>query len=80
MLNVEFHFTRIYHSLQYFHKVKIILLIVMSKYFLPPHDFLETVTKNDNSPENLQPIRLCVQHTQSPVGNLYFQPDAFIHT
>ena len=28
----------------------------------------------------LQPIRLCVQDTQSPVGNIYFQPEASIHT
>ena len=28
----------------------------------------------------LQPIRLCVRDTQSPVGNMYFQPEAPIHT
>ena len=28
----------------------------------------------------LQPIRLCVQDTQSPVGNMRFQPEAPIHT
>ena len=27
----------------------------------------------------LQPIRLCARDTQSPVGNLYFQPEASIH-
>ena len=26
--------------------------------------------------ETLQPIRLCVKDTQSPVGNMYFQPEA----
>ena len=31
-------------------------------------------------PQTLQPIRLCVQDTQSPVGNMYFQPEASIHT
>ena len=30
--------------------------------------------------QTLQPIRLCVQNTQSPVGNMYYQPDASIHT
>ena len=28
----------------------------------------------------LQPISLCVGDTQSPVGNMYFQPEAAIHT
>ena len=28
----------------------------------------------------LQPIRLCVRDTQPPVGNMYFQPEASIHT
>ena len=28
----------------------------------------------------LQPIRLCVRDTQPPVGNVYFQPEAPIHT
>ena len=28
----------------------------------------------------LQPIRLCVRDTQSPVGNMYFQPEAPIHS
>ena len=30
--------------------------------------------------KTLQTIRLCVQDTQSPVGNVYFQSEAFIHT
>ena len=28
----------------------------------------------------LQPIRLCVQDTQSPEGKMYFQREASIHT
>ena len=28
----------------------------------------------------LQPIRLCVSDTQPAVGNMYFQPEASIHT
>ena len=28
----------------------------------------------------LQPIRLFVRDTQSPVGNMYFQPECSIHT
>ena len=28
----------------------------------------------------LQPLRLCVQDTQSAVGNMYFQLEASIHT
>ena len=28
----------------------------------------------------LQPIRLCVRDTQLPVKNLYFQPEASMHT
>ena len=30
--------------------------------------------------QTLQPITLCVQDIQSPVGNMYFQPEASIHT
>ena len=30
--------------------------------------------------ETLQPIRFCVEDTQSPVGNMYFQPEASILT
>ena len=30
--------------------------------------------------KTLQPIRLNVQDTQSPVGNMYFQPETSIHT
>ena len=30
--------------------------------------------------QTLQPITLRVQDIQSPVGNMYFQPEASIHT
>ena len=30
--------------------------------------------------QTIQPIRLCVQTTQSPVDNMYFQPEPSIHT
>ena len=30
--------------------------------------------------EILQPIRLCVRDPQSPVGNIYFQPEVPTHT
>ena len=28
----------------------------------------------------LRPIMVCVRDTQSPVGNMYFQPEALLHT
>ena len=30
--------------------------------------------------KTLQPIRLCVRDTQSPVESIYFQPEASTHT
>ena len=38
------------------------------------------VIKNDSISKILQAIRLCVQDTQLPVGNMYFQAEAPIHT
>ena len=42
--------------------------------------FWKQLSKMKIARKNLQPIRLCVRHTQSPVGNMYFQPDDSIYT
>ena len=59
---------------------KRILFRAMSKDFLLPHNFLENeLLKMTVAQQILQPIRLCVRNTHSPVGNMHFPPKASIH-
>ena len=51
----------------------------MSKDFLLPHNFLESYQKMTVPRKTIQTIRLCVRDTQSPAGNMNYQPEASIH-
>ena len=54
----------------------------MSKDFLLPHIlfFFGELSKMAVALQTIQPMRLCVRDIQSPVGNMYFQSEASIHT